>query len=143
MMKLTILSPHDKLTEIRRLYFAATKHTIGDDLARAVQLLKSMDTEEERERATVYMDGLAQMRSDWAREARPKGGPASPKPSRDANPKARGSAGGASDAPAGSGPAGMRGRAGRAPGGGRGHSAGGGNTGRAPARAPRPKGPRR
>lgn len=73
MMKLTILGPEDKLAEIRRLYFAATKQTIGDDLARAVQLLKSMDTEEERERATVYMDGLAQMRSDWAREGRSPG----------------------------------------------------------------------
>jgi hypothetical protein len=77
-MKLTILSPDDKLAEIRRLYFAATKQTISDDLARAVQLLKSMNTEEERERATVYMDGLAQMRSDWAREGRSRSGP--PKP---------------------------------------------------------------
>jgi hypothetical protein len=75
MMKLTILGPEDKLAEIRRLYFAATKQTIGDDLARAVQLLKSMNTEEERERATVYMDGLAQMRSDWAREGRGPGRP--------------------------------------------------------------------
>ena len=28
-----------------------------------------MHTEEERERATVYMEGLAQMRSDWAQRA--------------------------------------------------------------------------
>jgi hypothetical protein len=28
--------------------------------------LKSMPTDEERERAAVYMDGLSQMRSDWA-----------------------------------------------------------------------------
>jgi len=26
-----------------------------------------MNSEEERERATVYMEGLAQMRADWAR----------------------------------------------------------------------------
>ena len=65
-----MLSPDDKLAEIRRLYFATTKQTIGDDMARAVQLLKSMNSEEERERATVFMDGLAQMRSDWAREAK-------------------------------------------------------------------------
>jgi hypothetical protein len=26
-----------------------------------------MNNEEERERATVYMEGLAQMRSDWTR----------------------------------------------------------------------------
>ena len=66
-MKLRMLSADDKLAEIRRLYFSTTKHTIHDDLARALDLLKSMTTEEERERATVYMEGLAQMRSDWAR----------------------------------------------------------------------------
>ena len=29
-----------------------------------------MNSEEERERATVYMEGLAQMRADWARKAK-------------------------------------------------------------------------
>ena len=66
-MKLRMLSAEDKLTEIRRLYFRTTRHTIQEDLTRALDLLKSMNTEEERERATVYMEGLAQMRSDWAR----------------------------------------------------------------------------
>jgi hypothetical protein len=65
-MKLHMLSADDKLAEIRRLYFRTTRHTIHDDLARALDLLKSMHSEEERERATVYMEGLAQMRSDWA-----------------------------------------------------------------------------
>jgi hypothetical protein len=64
-MKLVMLSPDDKLAEIRRLYFKTTKRTIGHDLARALDLLKSMHSEEERERATVYMEGLAQMRKDW------------------------------------------------------------------------------
>jgi len=54
------------LAEIKRLYFNTTKATIGKDLARAVVLLKSMASEEERERAAVYMDGLSQMRSEWA-----------------------------------------------------------------------------
>ena len=67
-MKLRMLSPDDKLSEIRRLYFAATRETVEADLARALDLLKSMPSEEERERATVYMEGLAQMRSDWARQ---------------------------------------------------------------------------
>ena len=66
-MKLRMLSADDKLAEIRRLYFSTTQQTIQDDLARALDLLKSMASEEERERATVYMEGLAQMRSDWAR----------------------------------------------------------------------------
>ena len=65
-MKLPMLSTDEKLAEIRRLYFSATRVTIHQDLAKALDLLKSMANEEERERATVYMEGLAQMRSDWA-----------------------------------------------------------------------------
>ena len=66
-VKLPMLSADDKLAEIRRLYFKTTRQTIQEDLARALDLLKSMHSEEERERATVYMEGLAQMRSDWSR----------------------------------------------------------------------------
>jgi hypothetical protein len=55
----------DTLAEIRRLYFQATKASIKRDLARAIELLKSMPTEEERERGSVYMEGLTQMRSEW------------------------------------------------------------------------------
>jgi hypothetical protein len=65
-MKLPMLSTADKLAEIRRLYFTTTKQTIQEDLTRALDLLKSMPSEEERERATVYMEGLAQMRRDWS-----------------------------------------------------------------------------
>lgn len=72
MMQLKMLSTADKLAEIRRLYFTTTKQTIGQDLAKALDLLKSMDTEEERERATVYMEGLAQMRSDWKKKKKKK-----------------------------------------------------------------------
>ena len=66
-MKLPMLTGADKLAEIRRLYFTTTRQSIQADLAKALDLLKSMATEEERERATVYMEGLAQMRSDWNR----------------------------------------------------------------------------
>ena len=66
-MKLPMLTADDKLAEIRRLYFNTTRETIHADLAKALDLLKSMASEEERERATVYMEGLAQMRSDWVR----------------------------------------------------------------------------
>ena len=68
MNKLPMLSADAKLAEIKRLYYATTKQTIQQDLATAVSLLKSMTSEDERERAAVYMDGLAQMRSDWARK---------------------------------------------------------------------------
>jgi hypothetical protein len=64
---LKMLSADDKLAEIKRLYYQTSRATINQDFAKAVDLLKSLGTEEERERAAVYMDGLAQMRSDWAR----------------------------------------------------------------------------
>jgi hypothetical protein len=73
MTQLKMLSADDKLAEIRRLYFTTTKRTIQEDLAKALDLLKSMATEEERERATVFMEGLAQMRSDWARQSKKPG----------------------------------------------------------------------
>jgi hypothetical protein len=60
----------DPLDEIKRLYYAATRSTIDRDLARAIQLLTSMRSDDERQRAAVYMDGLAQMRSEWKRRTR-------------------------------------------------------------------------
>ena len=62
---LTMLSGEQKLAEIKRLYYQTTRPTIAQDLAKAIDLVKSMTSEEERERAAVYMDGLAQMRSEW------------------------------------------------------------------------------
>jgi hypothetical protein len=53
------------LAEIRRIYFATTRQTIENDLAHAIELLKSLPDEETREKATVYMEGLAQMRREW------------------------------------------------------------------------------
>ena len=55
----------DKLADIRQIYFRAKPATIEQDIARAVAILKSMATEGERERASVYMEGLAQMRVEW------------------------------------------------------------------------------
>lgn len=73
MTQLKMLSADDKLTEIRRLYFATSRQSIQGDLAKALDLLKSMATEDERERATVYMEGLAEMAKDWSRDSAPKG----------------------------------------------------------------------
>ena len=53
------------LDEIKDLYYKTTRATVQRDLDRAIDLLKSMKTEEERERATVYMEGLAEMRKEW------------------------------------------------------------------------------
>ena len=68
MTPIRMLTADDKLAEIRRLYFKTTRQTIQEDLARALDLLKSMNSEEERERATVYMEGLAEMYKDWVRK---------------------------------------------------------------------------
>jgi hypothetical protein len=57
--------PSDRLAAIREIYFRATPATIEQDIARAVAILKSMATEEHRERASVYMEGLAEMRAEW------------------------------------------------------------------------------
>lgn len=73
MTQLKMLTTDDKIAEIRRLYFQTTKASIQADIEKALDLLKSMNSEEERERAAVYMEGLAQMRSDWA-----KGGQSGP-----------------------------------------------------------------
>ena len=62
-----MLSSDDKVAEIKRLYFQTSRVTIKADFAKAIELLKSMPSEQERERVAVYMDGLSQMRSDWAR----------------------------------------------------------------------------
>jgi hypothetical protein len=67
-----MLTSDDKLAEIRRLYFTTTRQTIQADLEKALDLLKSMASEDERERATVYMEGMAQMRSDWSRTNKKK-----------------------------------------------------------------------
>jgi hypothetical protein len=73
MTQLKLLSTDEKLAEIRRLYFQTTKQSIQHDLATALDLLKSMNTEEERERAAVYMEGMAQMRKDWGIGKQQKG----------------------------------------------------------------------
>jgi hypothetical protein len=62
----------DPLAQIRQLYFKATPATIERDLTRAIDLLKSMP-EAERERATVFMEGLNELRKEFrrGRRARP------------------------------------------------------------------------
>jgi hypothetical protein len=72
MRALPMLTSDEKLAEIKRLYYQTSRRTIGQDFARAIDLVKSMTSEEERERVAVYMDGLSQMRSDWAVRGRAK-----------------------------------------------------------------------
>ena len=58
----------DILADIKRLYFKTSATTIDRDFDRAIDLLKSIPLPEDRQRATVYMEGLAEMRKDWQRK---------------------------------------------------------------------------
>ena len=64
------LDPAAALAEIRRIYFKTTRRTIDHDFAHAVDLLKSLPDEPSREKASVYMEGLAQMRKEWEPKAK-------------------------------------------------------------------------
>jgi hypothetical protein len=55
----------DAVAEIRKLYKNATRKTIVRDFDKAIDLLKSLPTEGDREKVTVYMEGLAQMKKEW------------------------------------------------------------------------------
>ena len=77
-----VARPTDEiLAEIRQIYFRTSKGTILRDFDLAIDLLKTIPTAEERQRATVYMDGLAEMRREFTsgssrRTSAPRGGPA-------------------------------------------------------------------
>ena len=58
-------SSRDTLALIRRIYFKTTRQTIEHDFAHAIELLKGLATEEEREKATAFMHGLSELRKEW------------------------------------------------------------------------------
>jgi hypothetical protein len=64
--------PKAALAQIRDIYFKTTQRTVEYDIAHAIELLKSLRSEEERDKAAVYMEGHAQMRSEWARAEKKK-----------------------------------------------------------------------
>ena len=78
--------PEKARAEIRKIYFATTRQTIDNDLAHAIALLQSLPSEEDREKATVYMEGLAQMQREWAGAAMRKTQRASRKPMKPGKP---------------------------------------------------------
>ena len=57
----------NKLAQIRKIYFNTSRTTILRDFDRAIDILKSMNNEKEREQATVYMQGLAEMRKEFGK----------------------------------------------------------------------------
>jgi hypothetical protein len=58
----------DAIGEIRKIYRQTTRKTIERDFDRAIDLLKSIPSEAEREKATVYMEGLAEMKKEMKNE---------------------------------------------------------------------------
>jgi hypothetical protein len=66
--------PAKILTEIRDIYFRTSRRTIEHDFAHAIELLKSLPDEETRQKAHVYMEGIAEMRREWATVRGPKAG---------------------------------------------------------------------
>ncbi len=65
-------SPRDTLALLRRIYFKTTKQTIEHDFAHAIELLKGLESEQEREKATAYMHGLSELRKEWAPKKKPR-----------------------------------------------------------------------
>jgi hypothetical protein len=63
----------DALAEIRKIYFSTTRSTIQKDFDRAIDLLKTLPSEEERDKAAVFMEGLAEMRKEFTERARTSG----------------------------------------------------------------------
>ena len=68
------------LAEIREIYFKTTRATILRDFDRAIDLLKSIPDMEDRQKATVYLEGIAEMRKEFTssgtssrRGGRPRG----------------------------------------------------------------------
>jgi len=60
----------DKIEEIRRMYFGTTPKTIERDLDRAIDILKTLKTDEERSKAAVFMEGLNELRKEWKKGKR-------------------------------------------------------------------------
>jgi hypothetical protein len=57
----------ETLARLKALYFETTQATIEDAFDEAIDLLKTLPDEADRERAAVYMEGLAEMRQEWQR----------------------------------------------------------------------------
>jgi hypothetical protein len=71
---LPMLDPFD---EIKRIYFSTTKQTIERDMARALDLLTHMPSDEARQRAAGFMHGLSDLKREWKVKTKaPAGKPA-------------------------------------------------------------------
>jgi hypothetical protein len=62
----------ETLARLKALYFETTQATIEQAFDEAIDLLKTLPSEADRERAAVYMEGLAEMRQEWRSAKKPK-----------------------------------------------------------------------
>jgi len=63
--------PAAALAELRRIYFKTTKKTVEHDFAHAIALLKSIASEEDRQKASVFMEGINELRKEWSSKPKP------------------------------------------------------------------------
>ena len=80
---LPMLDPFD---EIKRIYFSTTKQTIERDMARTLELLTHMPTDEARQRVAGFMHGLSDLKREWKPSRKTAAGATKAKPVR---PKTR------------------------------------------------------
>lgn len=53
------------LEQLRTLYFNASQGSIDDDFLKAIALFKQLTSDDDREKAAVFMEGIAEMRKEW------------------------------------------------------------------------------
>ena len=74
--------PAAALSELRRIYFKTTKQTIEHDFAHAITLLKTIASEEDRQKASVFMEGINELRKEWTPKPKPSAGGTRGRPAR-------------------------------------------------------------
>ena len=63
--------PAAALAELRRIYFKTTKQSIDHDFAHAIALVKTIASEEDRQKASVFMEGINELRKEWTPKLKP------------------------------------------------------------------------
>jgi hypothetical protein len=76
--------PAVALAELRRIYFKTTKKTIEHDFAHAISLLRTIESEDDRQKASVFMEGINELRKEWSPRPKP-----APKPRKKPAPTSR------------------------------------------------------
>ncbi|HTV01468.1 MAG TPA: hypothetical protein VMF13_13045 [Luteitalea sp.] len=70
------------LETLREIYFKASPSTIATDFDRAIDAFKQLTTDEDREKAAVFMEGIAEMRQEFAGRSKKAAGTGARPPAR-------------------------------------------------------------